>query len=171
MIIEGNLPIKPGQKFGHSIDGTDFDDSTLPEFTYSHYFNEFAARHDSQGFEIYQFLYYSPYSKSRKIESPFYGNASFDASHEHAFGISDQIERVEGVLVNETIRTSDGRNLTKCIITSLRFISKGGEDNYYKRSNGIRFSESFPNYVLAYITGKSGQYIEQIQFYWYRTRK
>ena len=169
LIIEENLPIRPGQKFGHSINGNHFDDSSLPEFTYSHYLNELVARRDPQGLEIYQFYYYSPYLNSRNIPSLFHGDEQFNYSYKHSFRKSDKIERVEGILVNQTIRTSDGRNVTKSIITSLRFISKEGEDNDYKRSNGISFSESFPNYVLAYVTGKAGQYIEQIQFFWYRT--
>lgn len=139
-------------------------------FTYCHYLNGLEVRRDSQEFETYQFLYYSPCSNARRISSRFHGNETFEYSYGHNFRQLDPIERVEGVIVNQTIRTSDGRNTSKIIITSLRFVSKRGEDNPYQYSDGITFTESYSDYILAYVTGKVYQgYIEQIQFFWYRT--
>ena len=169
IILEEHFPIKSGQTFGTNTDGLVFDDSISSDLTFTHYLNGLLTRTDANGLETYEFFYYSPHVSPPKIRSNFHGNESFPQSSEYEFiGKGEKIERVEGVIVNATIRDSNGVSITKSFITSLRFISNQGVDNPYGYSTGVNFNESFPGYYLGYVTGRAEQYIEQLKFFWYR---
>lgn len=68
--------------------------------------------------------------------------------------------------------SSNGTNITMSIITGIEFISTSGVVSpSYDGRLGDTFSEEFDGYTLGYVTGRSGQYIEQLQFFWYRTKR
>ena len=119
--------------------------------------------------ETYQFLYYSPRAKYQKIQSQFHGDEDFNQRYEFEFGKNEKINRVEGQIVNKSFRSKNGTITTKSVITGLKFTST--EHRASPPSNelsGIHFNESFVGYTLGYVTGRSSQYIEQLQFFWYR---
>ena len=81
----------------------------------------------------------------------------------------DGIKKVEGHIIDKTFQSQNGTFYTKPVITAIRFTSfKDVPSPIYNQSSGIRFTESFQGYRLGYVTGRSNEYIEQIQFIWYR---
>ncbi len=163
------MPIKVGKKFG-GTGSTTFDDSSSSKFTCSHYLNGLLVRHDNEGFETYQFFYYSQLLKYPKIQSQFHGKEDLPHRTEFHFGEDERIDRVEGQIVNKTFISENGTEIMKPVITGIKFITNKNHGNHlYNDSSGIDFNESFPGYTLGYVTGRASQYIEQIQFFWYRT--
>jgi hypothetical protein len=56
------------------------------------------------------------------------------------------------------------------IITGIQFFTtRGRASPSYAGGLGDRFTEEVDGYTLGYVTGRSAQYIEQLQFIWYRT--
>jgi hypothetical protein len=54
-------------------------------------------------------------------------------------------------------------------VDALQFTTNKGRMSPYCGGNGGKtFSESHPGYVLSYISGRSGKYLDQIQFHWVR---
>jgi hypothetical protein len=54
----------------------------------------------------------------------------------------------------------------KFITTKVRSIPP----DIYLAGNDVEL-EYFPGYTLGYVTGKSGLRIDQLQFFWYRTKQ
>jgi len=160
--------IKAGEQFGNT-DGTYFDDSSSSDFTCSHYLYGLLTRTDEDGLESYQFSYNSPHDNQPKIQSRFHGNENFLQKYEFEFDKNEKIIRVEGQFVNKTLHSANGTNITKLLITGIQFISEQDHVNpLYDGPSDKSFSESFDGYTLGYVTGRSSQYIEQLQFFWYR---
>ncbi len=161
--------MKAGQIYGIAdSDAASFDDSSSSDFTCSHYLNEILVRHDDQGFETYQFSYYSPHAKYQEIQSEFHGNEQFPQRTEFNFH-QERIVKVEGQIVDKVFILDNGTEFTKPVVTGIKFTTKENHANHlFNESSGINFNESFPGYMLGYVTGRSNQYIEQIQFFWYR---
>jgi hypothetical protein len=169
IFVQDYLPIKAGQKFG-GTGSTTFDDSSSSDFTYSHYLNGLLVRHDNEGFETYQFFYYSHHAKYPKIQSQFHGKEDLPQRTEFDFEKDERIDRIEGQIVNKTFISENGTEIMKPVITGIKFITNKNHANpLFNDSSGINFNESFPGYTLGYVTGRASQYIEQIQFFWYRT--
>jgi hypothetical protein len=125
-------------------------------------------RFDSQGFETYQFFYYSP--TKPEIQSPFHGNEDFPERIEHKFD-HESMNKVEGQIVNKTFISKNRTTYTKPVITGIKFTSvKNYVSPSYNESSGVHFEESIPGYRLGYVMGRAtdNEYIEQIQFVWFR---
>jgi hypothetical protein len=160
--------IKAGEQFGDT-DGIYFDDSSPSDFTCSHYFNGLITRTDKDGLESYQFLYHSPHDNQPQIQSQFHGNEDFLQRYEYEFDKDEKIIKVEGHFVNKIILYPNGTKITKLLITGIQFISSQDHRNpLYDGQSNKSFSESFDGYTLGYVTGRSDQYIGQLQFFWYR---
>ena len=100
-----------------------------------------------------------------------HGNSSFTPEREFEFDRNEKIYKVEGHIIKEIIRTRNGTKITLLHITGLRFFSKERlASPAYNGLVGEVFSEQFDGYTLGYVAGKASQYIEQLQFFWYRTR-
>jgi hypothetical protein len=161
--------VKAGQIYGIADgDAASFDDSSSSDFTCSHYLNEILVHHDDQGFEAYRFFYYSPHAKDQQIQSELHGNKSFPQITEFNFH-QERIVKVEGQIVDKVFILDNGTEFTKPVVTGIKFTTKENNANHlFNESSGINFNESFPGYMLGYVTGRSNRYIEQIQFFWYR---
>ncbi|CAF1109626.1 unnamed protein product [Adineta ricciae] len=161
-----------GQIFGHSNEKP-FDDSLTLNFTSLPYLNGFCARDNDDGLESYQFFYLSPLNKKQIIESNVHGNQT--KTFQKKFHFSEKNERiiqVQGRLVKKSLSSSNGTNQTISIITGLEFISnKGRISPLYSGELGEEFNEQYDGYTLGYVTGRSAQYIEQLQFIWYREKE
>ncbi len=127
------------------------------------------TRHDDDGLESYQFFYRSSYNSHQEIKSQFHGNEEFVKIDEHKFDENEKINKVEGQIVKKIIVLDNGTNITKVLITGIQFSSTEDHASHsYDGPLGTSFSESFDGYTLGYVTGRADQYIEQIQFFWYR---
>ncbi|CAF0807216.1 unnamed protein product [Adineta steineri] len=164
-----NSLVIEGREFG-STHGTHFDDSTHSYFTSSHYLNGIIARDNKDDLESYQFYYSSSSDNQERITSERHGKQTLSFIKDYYFENYKKIQRVEGQYLNKTIAFSNGTNLTLPIITGLRFYTtKGDASPTYFGEEGEMFEEEYEGYTLWYVTGRSDQYIYQLQFYWYRT--
>ncbi len=126
-------------------------------------------RHDDDGLESYQFFYRSSSDSRQELKSQFHGNEEFVKIDEHKFDENEKINKVEGQIVKKIIVLDNGTNTTKVLITGIQFSTTEDHANpSYDGPLGTSFSESFDGYTLGYVTGRADQYIEQIQFFWYR---
>jgi len=65
---------------------------------------------------------------------------------------------------------TNGTSYTTKVIKALKFFTtKGRSIPPYNSQTGKIFTEEFGGYTLGYVTGRAGQCIDQVQFYWYRT--
>ncbi len=169
MILE-TLLIKTGRKFGGD-GGSDFDDSSLPNFMYSHYLSglRFSAMF---GFHACQFIYKSSYDNQSPIESIIRGNGgnTIDWTHNYTLNADERIEQVR--VESHNIVVGRDRVMAK-IIGGLQFITTENRTipSDISLTGDQVESESFPGYTLGYVTGRSGQKIDQLQFFWYRTKQ
>ena len=77
---------------------------------------------------------------------------------------------MQGRLVKKGVLSLNGTNQTISVITGLEFLSnKGRFSPLYSDELGETFSEQYDGYTLGYVTGRSAEYVEQIQFVWYRS--
>lgn len=160
------ITVKPGKVFGNS-NAFDFNDSSLFNYSTTHYLCGLDIRGEN-GFEIYRFYYDSSIYNQRPIPSEFHGNEHLEFKVPFHFATNDKIKRVQGRLVNKTIDSD--RNFTKLIITGLEFTSEDDVTSpMYRETLGEMFTEEYDGYTLGYATGKSREYIEQIQFFWYKS--
>jgi hypothetical protein len=169
MILE-TLLIKTGRKFGGD-GGSDFDDSSSQNFTYSHYLSGFLFS-GIFGFDGCQFIYTSSYDKQSRIESSVRGNGenTMDWTHKYYLNADERIEEVRVKSYNAQFGSD--RVMAK-IIGGLQFVTTKNRTippDISLTGDQVE-SESFPGYTLGYATGKSDQNINQLQFFWYRTKQ
>lgn len=88
------------------------------------------------------------------------------------FDRDEKVNKVEGHLIQHTMVLPNGTNLTMLIIIGIVFSTTKdrASPSYNGRSDEV-FSEEFDGYTLGYVTGKSSEYIEQLQFFWYRRHR
>jgi hypothetical protein len=165
--------IKAGRKFGGD-GGSDFDDSLLPNFTYSHYLSGVII-FDTENFDSCQFIYTSFQQNQSQIESNIYGLHVSPTNRTGKYHL-DQDERIEKVQVQsleKRFSRHDESTFNLRMITRLIFITTKGRSippNTNLTGTGVEV-EYFPGYTLGYVTGKSGSKIDQLQFFWYRTEQ
>ncbi|CAF2521731.1 unnamed protein product [Rotaria sp. Silwood2] len=149
--------------------GDYFDDSSLPDFT-CHHLSGIAAYGHDDSMESYQFLYSSDDDDQNPIESQIHGNQNSIIIKKFEFDKDENLDTVEGQLINEYSVSPNGTNLTTSRITGLQFFStKGRASPSYNGRLGQTFTEKFDGYILGYVTGRSNHHITQLQFFWYRT--
>ena len=167
--VFGGPLVKAGKVFGRT-DGVSFDDSKLDGFTCTHYLSGIYSYPAGSDLETYSFRYSSSQANQKPTYSriPDYEYVFDDSLFE--FGKDDRISKVQGQIINKTFVSDNGTSFTIPIITGLQFTSKSGIGNpLYRGPLGENFTEDIAGYTLGYVTGRTGQYIEQLQFYWYRT--
>ncbi|CAF0728561.1 unnamed protein product [Adineta steineri] len=165
-----NSLVIEGQKFGSAY-GTHFDDSTHPYFTSSHYLNGIITHDNNDSIESYRFYYSNSSDNQNMITSERHGKQTLSFKKDFYFDKNEKIARVEGQYLKKIITFSNGTNLTMPIITGLQFYTTNGHasPSYSGNEEGDMFEEEYKNYTLWYVTGRSDEYIHQLQFYWYRT--
>ncbi len=169
MILE-TLLIKAGRKFGGD-GGSDFDDSSSPNFTYSHYLSGLLFS-GIFGFDGCQFIYKSSPDNQSRIQSSVHGNGgnTINSTHKYYLNADERIEEVRVKSYN--VQFGSDRVIAK-IIRGLQFVTTKNRTippDILLTGDQVE-SESFRGYTLGYVTGKSGQSINQLQFFWYRTKQ
>lgn len=163
--------IRPGKRFGFDeYESGYFDDSLLRHFTSLYYLNEIIILSDNYGIEAYKFKYVSsPSSSLNTITSFIHGNEDRNLKSETRF-YNEKIVKVKGLIKDKIITNNDGTSRKTSTITNLVFISENGIRNpMYGDANSYNFEEYFKGFYLGYVTGKKNEdYINQIQFFWYR---
>jgi hypothetical protein len=106
------------------------------------------------------------------IESDTRGNQTSKQVDKFDFGKNGKINRVHFTIIHKKWISPNGTNLTREIIIGIRFHSDdaGQANPLFRNQMGEKCDEEFPGYTLGYVTGRAGLYIEQLQFFWYRTK-
>lgn len=78
--------------------------------------------------------------------------------------------------ITEVVIYRDYRNIINAfrpdqlthIIVGISFKTNHGEERLFGTANGTENKESFENYFVGYVQGKSGGYIDSLRFTWYK---
>ncbi|CAF0969417.1 unnamed protein product [Rotaria sp. Silwood1] len=167
------LLIKAGQKFG-GTGGSLFDDSSTKNFTCSHYLSRIIIRNDNDDdgmpLDWIQFIYSSSYDQNSVIEGQTHGFRRTSEVSQFLLEKDERIYKIRGKLSNVTLSSQDGTLFSTILVRGLQFFtSKGRASRSYDHLEGKVFTEEYDGYTLGYATGRSGLFIDQLQFYWYRT--
>jgi len=168
------LPIKVGKKFG-GIDGVDFVDSSIPNFTYYHYLSGITVSHDERNnyFESIQFLYKSIYDHQNNIKSEIHGNYRYKSHNTQTYILDndERIYKVQGQITNMLHTEVDNSKYRRTWIRGIQFFTTKGRKipSYKEEDDDETFFEQYNGYTLGYVSGRSYRNIDQLKFYWYRT--
>jgi hypothetical protein len=190
------LLIISGRKFGGD-GGDNFDDSSSPNFTSSHYVSGFVFS-DIDVFDACQFIYTSSHDNQSRIESSVrgYGGNKIKSTYKYYLTADERIELVQvksfneplddsndytynetlyesnDYTYNERLDDSNDYTYTQKLVRGLKFVTTKGQripPGPLLTGNDVQ-SENFTGYTLGYVTGRSGQKIDQLQFFWYRMK-
>lgn len=168
IINEAN--IKSGIKFGDTT-GFEFDDSLAEKFTYFHSIRGIRIRPDRSPLHWFQCFYSSSDNPENMIEGAIHGLKEDNDSFEDFFLDKDEkITKIQIKVDYVQLYQNDILSFRPLLIMAMRFYTtKGRTSRSIDYVDGQMYTEEFPGYTLGYISGKSGRYIDQIQFYWYKT--
>lgn len=169
MFLETFL-IKAGRIFG----GGDFDDSSIPMFTSSHYLSGFRCS-NLKNVDACQFIYTSAQNNHSQIESGIHGGDErlTNASFEYHLNYDERIHQVRIGSVLTRFLVNNGITYTTTLINGIQFVTRKGRmvPSDIVLAHCKVETEYFPGYTLGYVTGRSGLRIDQLQFFWYLTEE
>jgi hypothetical protein len=83
---------------------------------------------------------------------------------------NETIYKVQVVTKYLTLYKNDKPSFNTTLIRALGlFTTKGRSSESIDHADGQHFTEQYEGYTVGYVAGRSGRYIDQLQFYWYRT--
>ena len=121
------------------------------------------------------FIYTSSQNNQTRIESPLHGPSHGKKDSAKEYHLNDD-ERIEEIFVKASDVFFLGQNNTVNrvkVIKGLQFITTKGRQippDIALTGDDVNF-EHIPGYTLGYATGKTGSKIDQLQFFWYRTKR
>lgn len=122
-----------------------------------------------------QFIYTSSQNNHSRIKSPLHGLSHGKKDLAKEYHLKDD-ERIEEIYVKASDVFFLGHNNTVNavkVIKRLQFITTSGRQippDIALTGDDVKF-EHIPGYTLGYATGKTGSKIDQLQFFWYRTKR
>jgi hypothetical protein len=169
-MISEPLLINSGRQFGGD-GGDNFDDSSSEKFTPSHYVSGFIFS-DIDGFDACQFIYTSSHDNQSRIESDVHddGGNKINSTHKYSLNADERIDQVQFKSYNRTF-INNGQIAN--IIRGLKFVTTKGQripPGLLLKGNDVQ-SKNFTEYTLGYVTERLGGGIDQLQFFWYRTKQ
>ena len=172
MFLSATHLIKPGKKFG-GIGGSNFDDSKSSSLTFSHYLSGIRVLNDSSNFDACQFIYTSFNDNQSRIFSSVHGSyeQKVNLPNEYHLDDGERIVKVQVRIENTLFYTDTSQSSTYStkLIKGLKFTTNKGRSfpPVTLQGDNIETEENF-GFILGYVAGKAGRYIDQLQFYWYR---
>jgi hypothetical protein len=143
----------------------------IRKFTLSHYVRGVIFLPDWHPLHWLQFLYSSLDNLEDIIEGDIHGMREINDTFQRFF--LDKDERIDKIQIKvNTTQLIEGDIPTVRIrlIRGIRFFTtKGRKSRTIDDIKGQMYIEQFDGYTLGYVTGYSGRYINQLQFYWYKT--
>jgi hypothetical protein len=151
--------------------GYDFDDSLTTKLPLSHYVRGIIFLADWYPLNWFQCLYSSLDDPENLIEGDIHGMQHINDTYQRLFLDKDeQIDKIEVKIDYVQLYQNGIPSLRTRLIMGIRFFTtKGRKSQSIDNIPGERYIEQFDGYILGYVTGKSGRYIDQLQFYWYKT--
>ncbi len=122
-----------------------------------------------------QFNYISFHHNQSRIESSVHGGNGqrIDSPYEYQLDKDERINKVQVKSFPMPVAHYNGVKITTKIITGLQFITTKDRripSDITLTGKDVE-TEQFLGYTLGYVTGKSGLRIDQLQFFWYRTKQ
>lgn len=164
-----DLPsLKSGARFGGSGGGV-FDDSSVKNFTRSHYLRGLITSDQKMPLEWCQFLYSSPDNPENVLQSELQGTRQATDVIQRFFLVqTERIKKVQ-IVVNSQILYVDNIRTSVPLICGVRLFATDGQTSpSIDHLEGHFYTEQFDGYTVGYVTGRSGLYVDQVQFHWYR---
>jgi hypothetical protein len=159
---------KIGSKFG-GVGGGAFDDSLMHNFTCSHYLRGMVAQRGFYPSNWFQFLYSSPSSPDQIIKGNIHGSRSKDDIPETFILNNDErIYKIQVVYENTSYYKNKIKKIARAVRGIRLFTTKGRSSPPLDHKTGTKVTEEFIGYTVSYVSGKSGIYLDQIQFHWFR---
>jgi len=150
--------------------GYDFDDSLTTKMTLSHYVCGIIFLPDWYPLNWFQCLYSSKNDPENIIEGDIHGMKHINDTYQRFFlGKDEKINKIQ-VKIDYVQLYKDGipTIYTRLIMGIRFFTTKDRKSQSIDNIPGETYIEQFDGYILGYVTGKSGRYIDQLQFYWYK---
>ncbi|UJR16795.1 hypothetical protein I4U23_003694 [Adineta vaga] len=171
---KNQLPIRSGTRFC-GVGGGYFDDSLISNFTCSHHLRGMSNQHRSSSSNWFQFHYSSMDRPSPILKSDVHGAKKFDSesdiSEQFYLDRDDVVYKIQ-VLCRNTNYYKGDKTYTVSAVRAIRLFTKKERSSApIEDTNGDLYTEQFDGYYVAYATGLSGIYLDQIQFYWTRAAK
>ena len=156
---------KTGVKFG-AFEGYDFDDSLTPGFTSSHYLRGIISPREVYRLNWFQCYYSSSANPNHTITSEMHGIRDDTDVIDH----NETINQVQIVTKYLILYKNDKPSFNTTLIRALRLCTtKGRSSESIDHADGQLLTEQYEGYTVGYVAARSGRYIDQLQFYWYRT--
>ena len=165
--------MKSGKIFGGN-GGDDFDDSLQAMFTPDHYLSGISLSSLDE-IDACRFIYRSSRDNHSRIESPVHGAPRTKINSAYQFDLHDD-ERIEEIHVKSSdvfFVGANDRAIRVRVVRGIQFLTTKARripPDIVLTGDDVQ-SESILGYTLGYATGKSGQRIDQLQFFWYRTKR
>ncbi|CAF1519195.1 unnamed protein product [Adineta ricciae] len=166
-----NLPVRIGTRFcGEG--GSYFDDSLIKNFTCAHRLRGMSSQRHFHGSNWFQFHYSSIDRPDPILPSNVHGSKKFDAENdisEQFYLDDDDVVLKVQVVCKKTEYYETDKTYSVSAIRGIRlFTGKGRISAPIESTDGDLYTEQFDGYYAAYVTGRAGLYLDQIQFYWTR---
>lgn len=116
-----------------------------------------------------QFLYSSSIDPENVLESELQGTRQAnDLIQRFYLGKTERIKKVQIVVNSQILYVNDIRKLVPLICGVRLFATNGQTSPSIDHFKGEFHTEQFDGYIVGYVTGRSGLYVDQLQFHWYR---
>jgi hypothetical protein len=165
-----NSFIRAGTKFG-GTGGDAFNDSSIRNFTCSHFLRGIITPRGMIPLNWFQSLYSSSHDPDQIIETNTHGSRpNTDIEERFLFEKDEKISKIQLKIASISLLV-DGIKKCAPLIRAIRFFTtKGRSTPSIDHADGESFTEQFDGYTLGYMTGRAGLLIDQVQFHWYRTK-
>jgi hypothetical protein len=120
-------------------------------------------------FDFFRFLYSSPNEPENIIKAKFQGTRrEKDTEKQFLLAKDEKIYKVQVKVDDVMLYTNNKPAGTTKLIRAIRFFTtKGQSSQSIDHAGGEMFTEQFDGYTLGYVTGRTGSFVDQLQFYWY----
>ncbi|CAF4763832.1 unnamed protein product [Rotaria socialis] len=164
-----DLPsIKSGTRFGGS-GGDIFDDSSIRGFTNSYYLDGMTVGSQISPLESCQFIYSCPGNSENILKSDVHGKSTLiNTTDRLCLAENERINEVQILVDGEILYVNDIPKWVP-LIRGIRFFTTNGKATQpIDHLPGELCTEKIDGYTVGYVTGRSGLYVDQLQFNWYR---
>jgi hypothetical protein len=139
----------------------------MRNFTPLHYLRGMITGYDPITLAWCQFLYSSPYNPENILESNVHGTRSAsDVIARFVLTGNERINKVQIVVGNEILYVDDIQQSVPLVRDVRLFTTEGRQSQSIDHIVGERLMAQFDGYMVKYVTGRKGLYIDQLQFHW-----
>ncbi|CAF1175455.1 unnamed protein product [Adineta steineri] len=161
--------IKSGKQLG-GTGGHNFDDFIESNLTYLHYLRGMITGCKDLPLDWCQFCYSSSNDDCQMImQSEIRGTCETnDDTERFIINENERINKIQVVVDHEILFVNDIQKIVP-LIRGIRFFTTNGQTSQsIDHLQGDLYTEELYGYFVGYVTGRSGLFIDQLQFYWFK---